>query len=86
MVRRRLPDGRQAVISPMTFGKGRICVGGWDDGGYTDGFCYVSYLEALAALIAWDPSTDQEPDGWIRHVGSGRRRPNGDASEEYVMH
>lgn len=27
---------------------------------------------------------DGEPQGWFRHPVSGRRRPNGDASKEYV--
>jgi hypothetical protein len=31
-----------------------------------------------------DWSGDGEPDGWTRHVATGRRRPAGDASQEYV--
>ena len=37
---------------------------------------------AVAALESWDGTG--EPDGWIREPNSGRRRPGGDASQEYV--
>ena len=33
-------------------------------------------------LIKW--SGDGEPDGWMRNPLTGRRRPGGDASKEYV--
>jgi len=39
---------------------------------------------AVAAFHAWNPETQEEPEGWIRHVQTGRRRPGGDASKEYV--
>lgn len=32
----------------------------------------------------WDPEREEEPAGWIRHVQSGRRRPEGDSSKEYI--
>lgn len=34
------------------------------------------------AFATWDGTGD--PDGWIRHLGTGRRRPGGDPSKEYV--
>lgn len=30
------------------------------------------------------PAADFEPSGWTRHVATGRRRPGGDATREYV--
>lgn len=39
-------------------------------------------MVAVAALIEWDGTG--EPEGWIRHPMTGRRRPGGDASKEYV--
>lgn len=27
---------------------------------------------------------DGEPQGWERHLGTGRRRPGGDVAKEYV--
>lgn len=35
----------------------------------------------MAAMQAWDGS---EPEGWIRHLASGRRRPGGDPAQEYI--
>jgi hypothetical protein len=36
----------------------------------------------VRALREWDGNG--EPDGWMRHPDSGRRRPDGDAAREYV--
>jgi hypothetical protein len=27
---------------------------------------------------------DKEPEGWYRHIETGRRRPEGDPSKEYI--
>lgn len=51
-------------------------------GGYERRWCYESYADALAALQAWNG--DGEPSGWHRDPYTGRRRPHGDASREYV--
>lgn len=51
---------------------------------YDDRWCYSSIPEALAAAEAWDPTVNSEPAGWHRHPVSGRRRPNGDPTLEYV--
>lgn len=52
--------------------------------GYEQRWCYTSYGEAEQALAAWSGADGSEPEGWHRHPQSGRRRPNGDASLEYV--
>jgi len=36
----------------------------------------------VTALIEYDGTS--EPQGWFRHPNSGRRRPGGDPSQEYV--
>jgi|SRR5579862_7181595 len=73
---RPLPGGHWAAIMPMIFthaiGTGRI----GDYFGIENSWCYESREEAEAALEAWSGSG--EPDGWIRHPPSGRRRPSGD--------
>jgi len=38
----------------------------------------------MVAFALWDPAVMPEPEGWFRHPHSGRRRPGGDASKEYV--
>ncbi len=76
-----LGDGRYIHVVPMTFGKARLNVG-HQDHFYDDGWCYASPIAALMAAVAWDG--EGEPDGWHRHVTSGRRRPDGDPAREYV--
>jgi hypothetical protein len=52
---------------------------------YDDSWCYDGWPSALAAVAAWDVEGGQtEPEGWHRHPRTGRRRPDGDASQEYI--
>lgn len=80
---RQLPDGRIITVLAMIFNY-RIAIGeGWE---YSDGWCYPRDLGkafVLAAAQAWDGEGDP-PDGWIKHLGSGRRRTDGDPAREYV--
>lgn len=61
-----------------------IIVGRVEDSkyGYDDRWCYHDHEAAKKALDAWDGI--DEPEGWHRHPKSGRRRPDGDKSKEYV--
>lgn len=75
----------------MAFGNLRI-VETRDDLSVGRGWCYAQgdrrplehLLGVIAAALAWDGEEDTEPDGWIKEVGTGRRRPEGDATREYV--
>jgi hypothetical protein len=78
-----LPDGRIAWIHQLMFTHAVLvsrpeqitrC--------YEDRWCFITKAEAVRALDDW--TTQQEPAGWIRHPNTGRRRPYGDASKEYV--
>jgi hypothetical protein len=40
--------------------------------GYEDRYCYETLEGAMTALVDWDGNGD--PEGWHRHVGTGRRR------------
>lgn len=80
---RKLANGDWAGIMPMTFGKGRLCTG-LNHGGYEDGWCYEVLMDAVMALANWDTEDAAEPEGWFRHPFTGRRRPDGDKSREYV--
>lgn len=80
---RALEDGEYLGVLPMTFGKGRLCAG-LTHSGYEEGWCYESLLDAIAEMHRWTPGQEAEPSGWMRHPTSGRRRPDGDASKEYV--
>jgi hypothetical protein len=63
------------------------------------GFVYTRHLPEKGLWAAVVPLTfgrgrvvacaiwggDGEPEGWMRHPQSGRRRPGGDASQEYLQ-
>jgi hypothetical protein len=53
-----------------------------DKSGFNDKWEYKSTAQAIAALAQWDGTG--EPEGWIRNPKTGRRRPDGDKSREYV--
>src|SRR3954462_4255360 len=76
-----LPDGRWAGLLRFLYTHAIIVGQIGDQCGYDDRWCFASEAKALAALNEWDGTG--EPNGWHRHPGSGRRRPEGSVSEEY---
>ena len=80
---RFLPDGSVMAVASMLFGNGRLFMGVHQDG-HEDAYCYDSLALASKAMHEFDPVIDAEPSGWKRHPYTGRRRPGGDASQEYV--
>jgi hypothetical protein len=78
----RFPDGRDACITRMGFNHAILSdLAYW---GYGDRWCFSSYALARLALSEWVESGAEEPAHWHRHPDTGRRRPDGDASREYV--
>jgi hypothetical protein len=76
-------DGRQIIgIRQMIYTWAIFA--GVDEGGYEDQWCYESGALAAIALARWSGNIGTEPDGWIRHPKSKRRRPGGDATQERV--
>ncbi|MYM92608.1 hypothetical protein [Duganella vulcania] len=67
----------------MSISNGRLF---WDvhQAGYQDFYCYDSVELAVQGMMSFDPARDKEPVGWHRHASTGRRRPAGDASKEYI--
>lgn len=55
---------------PLLVDQGHI-VGPCDAHGYDNEWMYASFDEAILALLAWDG--EDEPQGWMRHMPSGRR-------------
>lgn len=52
---------------------------------FDETWCYEDRPSALAAVAAWDVDGGQvEPEGWHRHIRTGRRRPGGDPTKEYI--
>ena len=81
---RDYPNGIRAGIVKLLMGTGRICIGSitsWDSG-YDEAFCYDTVGEAIIALLNWNG--EGEPDGWFRNPSTGRRRPDGNKSQEYM--
>lgn len=79
---RCLDDGTVLAVGPMLFGNGRLYVDVHAQG-HADCYCYDDLEVAIAALQAFMPNSE-EPTGWKRHPATGRRRPRGDPSKEYV--
>lgn len=84
---KRLDDGRWAMLCIMAFDNTRLNVLAHEDdltewNFATDFYCYHDRAQSVLALAAWDGEGD--PFGWVRHMGTGRRREyddNGDYTE-----
>jgi hypothetical protein len=79
---RELGDGRELTVRPMIFTT-RLSIGPAGEEYLDDGWCYEDPQAAVEAAKTWDGEGDP-PVGWHRHVTSGRRRPGGDPTKEYV--
>jgi hypothetical protein len=77
-----LPDGREAFVYKMIY-TFRLGVGEPGSGYYEDGWCYEDLGPAMVAFAEWNG--EGEPNCWTRHPNTGRRRPGGDPSKEYVI-
>jgi hypothetical protein len=73
--------GIQRLMFHYTMHKGAI----GDDCGYDDRWCFQDQVIADYALTEWKARDFKgEPIGWHRHPRTGRRRPGGDATQEYL--
>ena len=80
-----MPRHQYAAIHRFIFTWGIIVGDLFDDCGYSGRWCFDTFPAAAVALAAWrDSGFIGEPSGWHRHPDTGRRRPEGDASREYV--
>jgi hypothetical protein len=80
---RDLGDGRTRYLCQMLLGNVRLNIGTTGDKtGYYDGWCFHDADAAWRAVLGWDGQG--EPEGWVRHINSGRRRPDGTSESEYV--
>ena len=78
---RALGDGRHVAVVPMLFTWAVVASRNLELIP-EDRWCFNSLETAVAAATVW--TGEGEPAGWHRHVQSGRRRPDGDASQEYI--
>jgi hypothetical protein len=75
-----LPNGDWAATHRFLFTT--AIVSDLHEYGYEDRWCYHTQATAEQALEAW--SGIGEPQGWHRHPGTGRRRPDGEAGKEHI--
>lgn len=80
---RQLADGIWLAVARMTFGKGRLYFN-LDNIGAEACYCYTSVPEAVAAMQAFDPERDEEPEGWFKDPLNNRHRPGGDKTKETI--
>ena len=76
---------RWAAIHHFAFTDAILVGDMFDDWGYADRWCFERGPLALYALDEWESREfEGEPIGWHRHPDSGRRRPGGDPTREYI--
>lgn len=77
--------GSYAAVMPLMFTGALIHGSIFNDQSYDNRWCYKDVDVALYALREWrSRGFEGEPLGWHRHPATGRRRPDGDATKEYV--
>jgi hypothetical protein len=77
-----LDDGRAAGLQAQLFSV-NICVGSAEDiAGYSEAYWYDNAPTAVIQFLKWNG--EGEPEGWIRHTPSNRRRTGGDPATEYI--
>ncbi|BAO90657.1 hypothetical protein [Caballeronia cordobensis] len=77
-----LDDGRIAALQTINTWLIALAVGIYGHG-HEDAYYYRSRDDAKRALDDW--TSKGEPQGWIRHPQSGRRREDGDPAREYIQ-
>ena len=80
----RVSDDRRRIIALRHNITGAEIIAGCDDFGCNDVYSYETTTHAAMAWIEWSGDVGTEPGRWIRHMPSARRRPDGDATKEYV--
>jgi len=79
---KEISPGIYAAVKPLLFHWTMIIGMIGDTSGYSDRYCFANKPLAENALKLWDGQG--EPIGWHRHPASGRRRPDGNVSKEYI--
>jgi len=54
-----------------------------DQVGIDDSWSYENLEAAISGLLTWGDDKP-EPEGWTRNLKTGRRRPDGDPTKEYI--
>lgn len=81
---RYLKRNRYMAIIPFLYTTAIIVGDSRNPTFYEDRWCYETMEAAMKAFDKWDGASGTEPSGWHRHPNSGRRRPDGIESAQYV--
>jgi hypothetical protein len=81
---RLLPTGRAVFLRPWSYGGLVLNIGSLGVSWFDDewNFQAEQHRAAWRAALGWNGEGD--PEGWYRHPASGRRRPEGDPTKEFV--
>ena len=72
------PDGREAMVTDA-----RLCLGARGERNGAGVYCYATPMGAVLSAAMWiEARCPPEPDGWTRHLGTGRNRATGVAQRE----
>jgi hypothetical protein len=72
------PDGREATVT-----EAQLCLGARGEHSGGDVYCYATPMSAVLSAAIWiEAECPREPDGWTRHLGTGRKRASGVAQRE----
>lgn len=80
-------DGRVIFVKRTAAEQGQLCISASLDemSGISDTYSYPTIKAAWHAWVQWDfKNFVGEPEGWIRHQPSNRRRRNGNSSTEEI--
>jgi hypothetical protein len=81
--KRVLGDGRVLYLQAMLGNNLRISLSRHEhDMYFHSNYCFHDVKEAWRSALGWDGEGD--PEGWVRHIETGRRRPDGDAEREFI--
>lgn len=82
-----LPDGRIISVEPYAYSQAKLGISCFPPleklGVYFDNWIFPTQVSALNAALTWDGYG--EPNGWWRHIATGRRRSGGDPRKEYIQ-
>lgn len=80
-----LPENRFGGVMPLLWGYANLVLGNVEEcSQFIDVWQYATVDAAIVALALWYIEATPEPGGWVVHQSSGRRRPNGDKTREYI--
>jgi hypothetical protein len=69
----RLPDGREAAVKDAC-----LCVGEPGEVDAVGGYAYATPMSAVLAAARWiEDDCRREPEGWTKHLATGRHRFSG---------